>query len=146
MKALSVVIVDDEADIRLLMEIWLEEAGHTVVAAAEGAAARACFGQKQFDLVVTDVLMPKTDGLGLIAEIKKVRAFSSHRRDFRRWPLRRRHRLFEDGHGLGGACGRDKTVQTRTAAGRDPRSFHPALTTGSLVGARYCLVEARRPA
>ena len=72
LEGLSVLTVDDEADIRLQMEIWLKEAGHTVVAAAEGAAARACLGQKQFDLVVTDVLMPKTDGLGLIAEIKKV--------------------------------------------------------------------------
>lgn len=72
LEGLSVLTVDDEADIRLLLEIWLKEAGHTVVAAAEGAAARACLGQKQFDLVVTDVLMPRTDGLGLIAEIKKV--------------------------------------------------------------------------
>ena len=72
LEGLSVLTVDDEADIRLQMEIWLKEAGHTVVAAAEGAAARACLGQKQFDRVVTDVLMPKTDGLGLIAEIKKV--------------------------------------------------------------------------
>lgn len=72
LKALSILIADDEADIRLLMEIWLKETGHTVVSVAEGAAARACLGQKPFDLVVTDVLMPKTDGLGLIAEIKKM--------------------------------------------------------------------------
>ncbi len=46
LEGLSVLTVDDEADIRLQMEIWLKEAGHTVVAAAEGAAARACLGQK----------------------------------------------------------------------------------------------------
>lgn len=67
-------MVEDEADIRLVMEIWLQEAGHIVLAAIEGASARGCLGRKQFDLVGTDVLMPKTAGLGLTAEIKKLQS------------------------------------------------------------------------
>ncbi|MBF0170760.1 MAG: response regulator, partial [Nitrospinae bacterium] len=49
----------------------LEEDGHTVAEAANGAEGEACFDEQGADLVVTDLNMPKEDGLTLIASLKK---------------------------------------------------------------------------
>ena len=70
MKSLSILVVDDEKDIRILMQQWLTESGHAVVAAASGTAASDAMKQRQFDLVVTDVLMPDGDGVDLINEVR----------------------------------------------------------------------------
>jgi CheY-like chemotaxis protein len=71
MKPLSILIVDDEESIRLLVQHWLAAAGHTVVSAGDGKEARDAVRRQQFDLVITDVLMPDVDGLDLIGELKK---------------------------------------------------------------------------
>src|SRR5471032_981260 len=72
MKPLAVLVADDEENIRLLMTSWLEQAGHRVTQAANGREAGLLAEKTKFDLVVTDVLMPEVDGVGLIAELKKV--------------------------------------------------------------------------
>jgi len=71
MKPLSILVVDDETDIRHLVRQWLVTAGHTVVAVGSGSEAIQAMQQGHFDLVVTDVLMPDGDGVDLITEIRK---------------------------------------------------------------------------
>ena len=71
MTKLSVLVVDDEDDIRQLMRGWLEHAGHRVTCAETGSEAAALAKKTAFDLVVTDILMPEGDGVGLIADLKK---------------------------------------------------------------------------
>ena len=73
MNPLYVLLVDDEADIRSLVMRWLEGEGHQVTCAANGLEAVAISSAKEFDLVITDVIMPESDGVQLIAEIKKSR-------------------------------------------------------------------------
>ncbi len=73
MTPLDVLIVDDEAPIRVLLTQWLEREGHNVTCAANGVEAIQISAAKEFDLVITDVLMPECDGVELIAEIKKTR-------------------------------------------------------------------------
>lgn len=71
MKSLSILVADDEESIRVLLQHWLMGAGHTVTSAGDGRQALEAIKQGQFDLVITDVLMPDGDGLNLIAELKK---------------------------------------------------------------------------
>lgn len=72
MTPLSILVADDEEHIRGLMQLWLEEAGHRVTPAANGREAAALLADAQFDLAVTDILMPEKDGVDFIAELKKV--------------------------------------------------------------------------
>lgn len=69
---LSTLVVDDEQIICTLLQEWLVSAGHSVVTAHGGVDAGEAIKQRQFDLVITDVLMPHGDGLDLITELKKV--------------------------------------------------------------------------
>jgi CheY-like chemotaxis protein len=71
MTPLSVLLADDEADIRVLLVGWLERAGHHVTCAKNGVEAAAILQAKIFDLVVTDMLMPESDGVELIGVVKK---------------------------------------------------------------------------
>ena len=72
MTSLSVLLADDEKDIRDLICGWLEQAGHRVTCAATGSEASALAEKAVFDLVVTDILMPEGDGVGLIRDLKKL--------------------------------------------------------------------------
>ena len=49
----------------------LLDAGYAVVSATDGRAAIKAFDQVAFDVVITDLIMPETDGLELIAFLKK---------------------------------------------------------------------------
>ena len=57
--------MDDEESVRTFVAEVLEEAGHAVVQAADGAAAAAELGRGSFDLLITDLRMPRMDGMEL---------------------------------------------------------------------------------
>jgi len=59
----SVLVVDDEPDLRTLYELTLLREGHQVVAAGDLAQARDHLAQQHFDVLITDMRLP--DGLGL---------------------------------------------------------------------------------
>jgi CheY-like chemotaxis protein len=65
----AVVIDDDKVSIAILTRI-LAEAGFEVVSAADGEAGLACVFREKPDLVVTDLLIPRIDGLAVCAKIK----------------------------------------------------------------------------
>ena len=71
MSPLSILVADDEEDIRLLLEQWLQPMGHTVLTARNGTEALKLIGKNHVDLIVTDVLMPDGDGLTVINGVKK---------------------------------------------------------------------------
>lgn len=70
LKPLLVLVADDEAHICALLSLWLGELGHAVKLVASAKEAAGLLLQHQFDLVVTDVLMPEGDGLDLIAQVR----------------------------------------------------------------------------
>ncbi len=59
----SVLVVDDEPDLRTLYELTLLREGHQVVSAQDLAQAREWLTQRRFDVLITDMRLP--DGLGL---------------------------------------------------------------------------------
>lgn len=71
MKSLTVLVVDDEENIRALIEHWLRTAMHSVVSVANATEAIIALKQRRFDLVITDVLMPDGDGLDLIGALRQ---------------------------------------------------------------------------
>ena len=65
----NVLIVDDEEMDRLLQSRIIEQAGHTPFFAGDGEAAMQMYKENDIALVVTDLRMPKVDGLSLIRRI-----------------------------------------------------------------------------
>jgi OmpR family response regulator RpaB len=67
----TILVVDDEASIRRILETRLAMAGYRVVTAADGEEGLAAFHAEEPDLVVLDVMMPKLDGYGVVQELRK---------------------------------------------------------------------------
>ena len=63
-----VLVVDDEPDIRELVQEILEEEGYEVAVAENGETARNAFAQRVPDLVLLDIWMPDIDGITLLRE------------------------------------------------------------------------------
>ena len=68
MSTSHVLVVDDEADIRGLIDEILSEEGYEVTVAGDAGEARAARGDSKFDLVLLDIWMPDTDGISLLRE------------------------------------------------------------------------------
>lgn len=66
----TVLVVDDEADIRELVRLNLELDGHDVIVAADGNEAIEFAVGEHPDCVVLDVMMPEKDGWAVLAEMK----------------------------------------------------------------------------
>ncbi|MEO1132889.1 MAG: response regulator transcription factor [Cyanobacteria bacterium J06639_1] len=66
-----ILVVDDEASIRRILETRLSMIGYDVVTASDGEEALDAFHHQDPDLVVLDVMMPKLDGYGVCQELRK---------------------------------------------------------------------------
>jgi CheY-like chemotaxis protein len=62
----TILVVDDEPDIRELLVDVLRGEGYLVVPASNGQVAREALAETHIDLVITDTMMPGLDGVGLI--------------------------------------------------------------------------------
>lgn len=62
-----VLAVDDESHMTYVIATWLTKHGHEVVRASDGAAALELLRAEPFDLLITDVDMPRMDGLSLLS-------------------------------------------------------------------------------
>ena len=67
----SILVIDDDKQIRDLMRKVLEGAGHTVVDAPNGRMDMQLWRVNRSDLIITDILMPEQDGLELIRELRR---------------------------------------------------------------------------
>jgi signal transduction histidine kinase/DNA-binding response OmpR family regulator len=65
-----VLLADDSADMRSYVARLLEGQGYEVTSAADGAAALEMIRERVPDLVLTDVMMPRLDGFGLLRAIR----------------------------------------------------------------------------
>lgn len=67
----TILVVDDEQGMRELLTVLLEHQGHRVIAAPDGEQALKIVAHQLPDLVISDVRMPKMDGIGLLTGIRK---------------------------------------------------------------------------
>jgi two-component system chemotaxis sensor kinase CheA len=72
----SILVAEDAITARMLLKNILESAGYEVVTAVDGAEALTMLRSRPFDLVVTDVEMPRIDGFELTQKIRADRQLS----------------------------------------------------------------------
>ncbi len=68
---MKILVVDDEANIRNVLKEYAEFEGYEVEEASDGMQAVNICKDKDFDIIIMDVMMPKLDGFSAIKEIKK---------------------------------------------------------------------------
>ncbi|MBI5446733.1 MAG: sigma-54-dependent Fis family transcriptional regulator [Deltaproteobacteria bacterium] len=66
----KILVVDDDASLRRILEYNLSQEGYAVATAGSGEEALALLDRGRFDLVVTDIQMPGMDGMDLLRRIK----------------------------------------------------------------------------
>lgn len=67
----TILVVDDDADTRILLRLILEPAGHEVVEASDGHTALGLIGPDPLpDLITTDLRMPIVNGQALIERLR----------------------------------------------------------------------------
>ncbi|NOX75940.1 MAG: response regulator [Gammaproteobacteria bacterium] len=71
----NILAVDDSASMRQMVVFTLKGAGHQVAEAKDGQEALGLAKSQKFDLVLTDVNMPRMDGISLARELRALPAF-----------------------------------------------------------------------
>jgi YesN/AraC family two-component response regulator len=67
----NILIIDDEPQIRSMLKLMLERDGYEVAEAPDGIEAIRLYRQNPADLIITDLIMPNQDGIGMIIALKK---------------------------------------------------------------------------
>lgn len=67
----SILLVEDDEQLRPMLKIVLQEAGHEVQEARNGEEALAMYSVKPTDVVITDLVMPEKEGLETIIELRR---------------------------------------------------------------------------
>ncbi len=66
-----ILIIDDETQIRSMLRLMLERVGYEVIEAADGMEGLRQYRDNPSDLIITDLIMPNKDGIGMMIELKK---------------------------------------------------------------------------
>ena len=69
----NILVADDEAAVREFVSRALDHAGHKVTVAQDGQKALELLASGQFDLLITDIVMPRMDGISLALKMAKDR-------------------------------------------------------------------------
>lgn len=67
----KILVVDDEADIRKILRLLLQNKGYTVLEASNGRQAVDAVASQSIDLIIMDIMMPQMSGIEATAEIRK---------------------------------------------------------------------------
>jgi CheY-like chemotaxis protein len=62
----KILLIDDDAQVRAVLKGFLQIGGHDVLEAGNGVQARKMLTEVQVDLVITDIVMPESDGFEVI--------------------------------------------------------------------------------
>jgi CheY-like chemotaxis protein len=69
-----VLVIDDSDSVRRSLKAMLESAGHDVAVAFDGVDGVTQFRDQPFDLVISDIVMPRKDGLQTVRELREMTA------------------------------------------------------------------------
>jgi len=67
----SILVIDDDEALRLMLREMLQADGHAVREAANGHEGLALYRAQPADLVITDIVMPEQDGMEVILELTR---------------------------------------------------------------------------
>lgn len=68
----TIMTVDDSASVREMVSFTLKEAGYEVIEAADGDEALNKLQNQAVDMLITDLNMPKVDGIDLIKKVREM--------------------------------------------------------------------------
>ena len=71
----QILLVDDSISMREMVSFTLKEAGHDVIEAEDGIQALDVVQDNAFNLVITDVNMPKMDGIILTSKLRQLDSY-----------------------------------------------------------------------
>ncbi|MFL6231205.1 MAG: response regulator [Pyrinomonadaceae bacterium] len=74
---LRLLVVDDEPDIRLMLSLFFQNAGHDVVAMPSAPEALRAAQNDRFDAVIADIGMPMMDGYELARALREVSGYAT---------------------------------------------------------------------
>lgn len=69
----KILLVDDDEMVRYSLERYLTRSGYDVTVADDGSSALTAVGNDTFDLVITDIVMPRIEGMELITTLHRLR-------------------------------------------------------------------------
>ena len=67
----TILVADDEKEIRELLRLYLENSRYKVIEAADGQQALEILKKEKIDLCLLDIMMPKVDGYRVLQELRK---------------------------------------------------------------------------
>lgn len=67
----NILLVDDEASIRMMVRAVLSDEDYTFEEASNGTVALEMLEAKEYDLIITDVIMPDCDGIELVMQVRR---------------------------------------------------------------------------
>lgn len=67
----QICLIEDDKMIREILERILKKIGHTVTVATNGREGLKAFDSAQFDLVITDIIMPEVEGIEVVRAVKE---------------------------------------------------------------------------
>lgn len=68
----KILIVEDDPNLSMILQDYLEIIGYSVVHAADGEEGLTFYKRDNYDLIILDIMMPKKDGFTLAADIRKL--------------------------------------------------------------------------
>ena len=69
----TILLVEDEELLRAGVQEVLEIQGYKVITAPDGEQALACLAAQTIDLIITDLVMPKMDGVDFVKQLRKIK-------------------------------------------------------------------------
>ena len=69
----TILLVEDEELLRAGVQEVLEIQGYTVITAPDGEQALACVATEAIDLIITDLVMPKMDGVDFVKKLREMK-------------------------------------------------------------------------
>ena len=69
--AYTILIADDEAEIRQLLRLYLEKDGYEVMEAENGVEAMEILRQREIHLILLDIMMPQLDGYQVLRKLRQ---------------------------------------------------------------------------
>lgn len=68
----KILVIDDDAQVLKLMVSYLEKSRHEITTATDGKEGIKLLAQRQFDLVITDIIMPENDGVEVLLWLRNM--------------------------------------------------------------------------
>jgi DNA-binding NtrC family response regulator len=67
----TILVIEDDSAVRLSLQMMLEDGGYTVKVAENGEVGIDLFREEPADLVITDLFMPRKEGIETISELRR---------------------------------------------------------------------------